>query len=158
MRSAECVAFGECGLDFSRDFSPKETQIQVFEKQLQMASHLSRTERIQKPLLVREVDAFAEWSVHSLPVHSPHLSLLPSAALLRQYAADLPQIVVQFRGTEEHARQYLDVGAFLALSGLVFKDKSEDGVRRLLRSKGVPLSRLRESCFEFEFAVTSVSF
>ncbi len=33
-QNPECVAIGECGLDFNRNFSPPETQLQVFEKQV----------------------------------------------------------------------------------------------------------------------------
>lgn len=33
-RSPECVAVGECGLDYNRDFSPVDIQKEVFEKQV----------------------------------------------------------------------------------------------------------------------------
>lgn len=32
--SPECVAVGECGLDYNRDFSPVDVQKEVFEKQV----------------------------------------------------------------------------------------------------------------------------
>ena len=33
-RQPGCVAIGECGLDFNRDFSPRAQQLDVFEKQV----------------------------------------------------------------------------------------------------------------------------
>ena len=50
-RCTECVAIGECGLDFNRNFSPPDTQIEVFEKQVALACDLG------KPLFLHERDA-----------------------------------------------------------------------------------------------------
>ena len=46
------VAIGECGLDFNRDFSPRPTQIAVFEAQLAIAKAM------QLPVYLHERDAF----------------------------------------------------------------------------------------------------
>lgn len=48
------VAIGECGLDFNRNFSPKEQQVAVFEAQLQLAI------RLRMPLFVHEREAGSE--------------------------------------------------------------------------------------------------
>ena len=47
----EVVAIGECGLDFNRDFSLRETQLQVFEE------HLKIAEFAQKPLFLHQREA-----------------------------------------------------------------------------------------------------
>ena len=46
------VAIGECGLDYNRDFSPREVQRSVFERQLSIATEL------KKPVYLHERDAF----------------------------------------------------------------------------------------------------
>ena len=37
IKHKKCFGIGECGLDFNRNFSPKEKQIEVFKKQLELA-------------------------------------------------------------------------------------------------------------------------
>ena len=33
-KNPQCVAIGECGLDYNRNFSPRDIQLEVFEKQV----------------------------------------------------------------------------------------------------------------------------
>ncbi|VDL81247.1 unnamed protein product [Nippostrongylus brasiliensis] len=47
----QCVAVGECGLDFNRNFSPQDVQKVVFAKQVALACEL------QKPLFIHEREA-----------------------------------------------------------------------------------------------------
>ena len=47
----EVVAIGECGLDYNRDFSPRDVQRSVFRRQLQLA------EQLNMPVYLHERDA-----------------------------------------------------------------------------------------------------
>ena len=95
--SPECVAIGECGLDFNRNFSPPATQLEVFEKQIQLAC------RLQKPLFLHERDAHDEM-----------------VGLLQKYKdkGNLPNCVIHcFCGTVEQANKYLSMGCYIGLTG-----------------------------------------
>lgn len=158
----ECVAVGECGLDFNRNFSPKDVQLEVFEKQIELAC------RIRKPLFLHERDAHEDM-----------------VRLLEKYQGRLPNCVIHcFTGTKEQALKYISMGcyigltgdwtgleivypaswhfeaafelrvlnrqdfagaqdeAMLAIAGYLWKDKSEDGVRKILQDNAIPLDRL----------------
>ncbi|XP_045117483.1 3'-5' ssDNA/RNA exonuclease TatD-like [Portunus trituberculatus] len=116
----EVVAVGECGLDFNRNFSPQETQLEVFHKQVSLACSL------KKPLFIHERDA-----------HNEVLEVL------RKYKDRLPPVVIHcFTGDATQAAAYLKEGCYIGLTGYVWKDKSEDGVRRILEDGIVPLDRL----------------
>jgi len=119
-RHPEVVAVGECGLDFNRNFSPPNVQLDVFEKQIELACELG------KPLFLHERDAHAEM-----------------VELLTRYSDRLPTCVIHcFTGTKEQASTYLRLGCYIGLTGYLWKDKSEDGVRRILQDNIIPLDRL----------------
>lgn len=119
-QNVECVAIGECGLDFNRNFSPPDVQLDVFEKQIRLACEL------RKPLFLHERDAHAEM-----------------VELLTRYRDRLPNCVIHcFTGSKEQAITYLELGCYIGLTGYLWKDKSEDGVRKILEDNIIPLDRL----------------
>jgi len=119
-REKECVAVGECGLDFNRNFSPPDVQISVFEKQVELACALG------KPLFLHERDA------HDVMVE-----------ILQKNIERLPACVIHcFTGTKEQALKYLQLGCYIGLTGYLWKDKSENGVRKILEEGAIPLDKL----------------
>jgi TatD DNase family protein len=53
--NARCVAVGECGLDFHRDYSPRDAQRRAFAAQLELAAACG------KPVFLHQRDAHAEF-------------------------------------------------------------------------------------------------
>ncbi|MBU1069219.1 TatD family hydrolase [Myxococcota bacterium] len=90
------VAWGEIGLDFHYDFSPRDVQAAVFAEQLDRA----RTAGLPVALHVREA-------------HDETL------ALLREHPASQGSIVHCFTGDAKTAEKYLDLGFFISFSGIV---------------------------------------
>nr|AIF71167.1 TatD related DNase [Globisporangium ultimum] len=96
------VAVGECGLDFNRDFSPRDAQERVFRAQVELACEL------QLPLFLHERDAHATF----VSVLQPFLD-----------SSRLPPVVVHcFTGTESELRKYISMGFYIGLTGFVCMD------------------------------------
>ncbi|MGX5202963.1 TatD family hydrolase [Aliikangiella sp. IMCC44632] len=94
-KATEVVAIGECGLDFNRNFSPKDSQIKVFEAQLEIAIET------QKPVFLHERDAFAT-----------------QYSILKQVANAVNGAVVHcFTGTQKELSAYLDLGFSIGITG-----------------------------------------
>ncbi|RVT44378.1 hydrolase TatD [Rheinheimera sediminis] len=93
LQSPTVVAVGECGLDFDRNFSAPEQQIQVFETQLQLAS------QYKKPAYLHERAAFST-----------------QIALLQQCSA-LTGIAHCFTGDTNQLKAYLDLGLYIGITG-----------------------------------------
>ncbi len=89
------VSVGECGLDFDRDFSPRDVQERCYKAQLELAIE------VKKPLFLHERAAFNRFM-----------------AVTNEYLPQLPKAVVHcFTGSMAEAKTYLDNGFYLAFTG-----------------------------------------
>jgi TatD DNase family protein len=91
------VGFGEMGLDFFRDLSPREAQDKVFRRQIDIAR------RARKPIIVHCRDAHAE----------------TLAVLAEERAGETGGVMHCFSGDVEIARRCLDLGLYISLAGPV---------------------------------------
>ena len=97
MGEAKCVAWGEIGLDYHYDLSPRETQREVFARQLDAACEIG------KPLILHIREAHGD-----------------ATDILRARRGKLPQGVVHcYSGSVEQAKIYLDMGFYLGFVGPV---------------------------------------
>lgn len=115
----ECVrAVGETGLDFNRDFSPREVQIAVFHQQLALACS------IKKPVFSHQRDA-----------HDTFIDIL------RQYRTDLGAIVVHcFTDSRAALEDYLDLDCHIGVTGWICDERR--GVELQDIVKYIPENRL----------------
>ncbi len=117
-RSEPVRAIGETGLDFYRNFSPRDAQLSVFEGQIKLA------ERLQLPLFVHDRDT--DGAVH---------------CTLKPFAPRLPGVVIHcFTGVQTDLGSYLDLGFFIGVTGWICDRRRGGGLRELIRQ--IPLERL----------------
>jgi TatD DNase family protein len=110
------VAVGECGLDFNRDFSPRDRQIEVFELQLQLAK------KANKAVYLHERDAFDT-----------------QLSLLKQY--QIQQGVAHcFTGDLRQMRAYLELGLYIGITGWLCDERRHDQLVEALNY--LPMDRL----------------
>lgn len=110
---SDVIAIGETGLDFFRNQSPKEAQLEVF------LWHKSLASRLKKPLMIHCRDAYAEL-----------------APLLRSCFSFVMHC---FAGDQQTARVFLDLGGYLSFAGPITYKKN-DHLRETV--KYCPLDRL----------------
>ena len=109
---------GECGLDYFRDFSPREDQRRVFAGQLALAAELG------KPVFLHQRDAHDDFM-----------------AILSDYLPDLPRAVVHcFTGSGEELAAYLERDLYVGITGWVCDERRGAGVKSLVPR--IPLDRL----------------
>jgi TatD DNase family protein len=111
------VAWGEIGLDFVKEYSPREIQRKVFRRQIQMAR------QVDLPIIIHDRDA-----------HVETVEILSEEA-----AGNLRGVMHCFSGDVEVARKVLDLGLFISVTGVVTFPRAEV-VKEVVRY--VPLERL----------------
>lgn len=97
LNEPKVVALGEIGLDFYKDYSPRETQKTVFQKQLTMA------QQYHKPIIL-----------HCREAHQDCLEILNGLMSERVYG-----VAHCFSGSVTFARQYWEMGLYLSFAGPV---------------------------------------
>jgi TatD DNase family protein len=115
-RQEKVVAIGEIGLDFFYDLSPREVQLQCFQKQLTLA------EELDLPVIIHDREA-----------HSEVLKIL------RSRMGSLRGVLHCFSGDQGMAYECLDLGFHLSVAGPVTYRKA-DQLRAV--AKEIPLEKL----------------
>lgn len=110
----KCVAIGEIGLDYHYDFSPRDIQRQVFEKQLILAKELDL------PVIIHDREAHED-----------------TLKLLKKY--NPKGIVHCFSGSVEMAKDIVRLGMYIGLGGAVTFKNAKKPVEV---AKYVPLESL----------------
>jgi TatD DNase family protein len=117
-RESEVVAIGECGLDYFRDFSPRDLQRRAFGWQLEIAVET------QKPVFLHQRDA-----------HDDFL------AILRDYAPRLAGGVAHcFTAGARERDAYLALGLHIGITGWICDERRGLHLRDVVR--GTPADRL----------------
>jgi TatD DNase family protein len=99
-RQPEVVAVGECGLDYLRNFSPREAQQRAFHQQLELAV------RVGKPVFLHQRDAHADF-----------------VAILREHARTWRGVAHCFTGSEAELDCYLELGLAIGITGWICDER-----------------------------------
>ena len=118
------IAWGEIGLDYFYDHSPREVQKEVFRRQMELA----RAARL--PIII-----------HCRPTNNSENAWDDTLQMLRDHWAPsgLPGILHCFTGEWKHAQAALDIGFYISFAGNVSFPKAEN-IREA--AKQVPLERI----------------
>ena len=112
------VAAGECGLDYFRNFSPKEDQRRVFSMQLEMAAEH------KMPVFLHQRDAHEDF-----------------IAILKEYLPAIPRAVAHcFTGDNDELDACLDLNLYIGITGWICDERRGGHLKDIVAN--IPLDRL----------------
>jgi len=115
-KSDKVIAYGEIGLDFFRNLSPRDLQIRRFGEQLELAAELDL------PVIIHDRDAHRE-----------------TVEMLKGRGEGRGGVIHCFSGDYDMAAKCLDMGFYISIPGTVTYKKS-DTLRDIVRK--LPIDRL----------------
>jgi TatD DNase family protein len=127
-RHPKVIAWGEIGLDYFYDHSPRETQKEVFRKQMELAGSA------KLPIIIH-----CRPSDNSENAWDDCLSMIAEHWCAEQASAGLGGILHCFTGSVEHARRALDLGFMISFAGNITFPKAQP-IREAAQM--VPLDRM----------------
>jgi len=115
----EVVAVGECGLDYFRDFSPRDVQREAFARQLEIAA------RVGKPVFLHQRDAHEDF-----------------VAILREHSSALKTggVAHCFTGQANELDDYLNMGLHIGITGWICDERRGAHLVPLMRR--IPADKL----------------
>jgi TatD DNase family protein len=118
-RTAEVVAVGECGLDYFRDFSPRDVQRAAFARQLEIAA------RVGKPVFLHQRDAHADF----ISILREHSNALAAGAVAHC-----------FTGQANELEDCLQLGLHIGITGWINDERRGAHLLPLMRK--IPAAKL----------------
>ena len=109
--SDHCVAIGETGLDFNRNYSTRENQITAFQEQIQIAVESSL------PLYLHEREA--EETLQAI--------------LLSQIGQTVNGVLHCFTGSKSTLQRYLDLGLYIGVTGWICDERRGQELQESIR-------------------------
>ena len=123
-KNPKIIAWGEIGLDYFYDHSPRDVQKEVFRRQMELAA------LAKLPIII-----------HCRPSNNSENAWDDTLQMLRDHWAPsgLPGILHCFTGEWKHAQAALDIGFYVSFAGNVSYPKAQN-IRDV--AKDVPLERM----------------
>jgi len=113
-----CVAVGECGLDYFRDFSPREAQLDAFRAQLDIAS-----------------DTGHAVFLHQRDAHDDFVEILEAALPNLSHA-----VAHCFTGEGESLREFVAMGLYIGITGWICDERRGEHLKDIVAA--IPDDRL----------------
>jgi len=114
----QVVAIGECGLDFNRNYSPQDVQIDVFKTQIEVALE------VDLPLFMHQRDA-----------HDKFIEILSQS-----YGQTVKGVIHCFTGDKHQLKQCLDLGLYIGVTGWICDERRGSELQEAI--KYMPLDRM----------------